>query len=185
MKHIETPLSDEVIASLRTGDEVLLSGIVYTARDAAHKRLVALLKKDEPLPFPLQGNVIYYVGPAPAPPGRPIGAAGPTTSSRMDPYAPFLLEKGLKGMIGKGKRGANVIEAIKKFKGIYFVATGGAGALLSACIKEARVIAYPELGAEAIYELKVENLPLFVANDIYGNDIYDIGKKEYQVAPCP
>ncbi|MDL1969504.1 MAG: Fe-S-containing hydro-lyase [Candidatus Desulfofervidaceae bacterium] len=185
MKRIKTPLTDQVIETLKVGDKVLLSGVIYTARDAAHRRIIELFKKDEPLPFNLQGNIIYYVGPTPALPGRPIGAAGPTTSSRMDPYAPLLLEKGLKGMIGKGKRSLDVIEAIKKFKGVYFVATGGAGALLSECIKEARVIAYPELGAEAIYELRVEDLPLFVANDIYGNDIYEIGKKEYQIAPCP
>ena len=185
VKHLHTPLEEEVIAGLKVGDRVLLNGVVYTARDAAHKRLVALLKEGKELPFELKGQVIYYVGPTPAPPGRPIGAAGPTTSSRMDVYAPLLLEHGLKGMIGKGKRSQAVLEAIQKYKGIYFVATGGAGALLAQCIQEAEVVAYPELGAEAIYRLVVKNLPLFVGNDIYGNDIYEQGKKEYQIAPCP
>jgi len=185
VKRLHTPLEEEVIAGLKVGDRVLLNGVVYTARDAAHKRLVALLKEGKELPFELKGQVIYYVGPTPAPPGRPIGAAGPTTSSRMDVYAPLLLEHGLKGMIGKGKRSQAVLEAIQKYKGIYFVATGGAGALLAQCIQEAEVVAYPELGAEAIYRLVVKNLPLFVGNDIYGNDIYEQGKKEYQIAPCP
>ena len=185
VKRLHTPLEEEVIAGLKVGERVLLNGAVYTARDAAHKRLVALLKEGKELPFDLKGQVIYYVGPTPAPPGRPIGAAGPTTSSRMDVYAPLLLEHGLKGMIGKGKRSQAVLEAIQKYKGIYFVATGGAGALLAQCIQEAEVVAYPELGAEAIYRLVVKDLPLFVGNDIYGNDIYEQGKKEYQIAPCP
>ncbi len=185
VKHLQTPLSEEVIAGLKTGDRVLLSGVVYTARDAAHKRLVTLIKEGKNLPFDIEGQIIYYVGPAPAPPGRPIGAAGPTTSSRMDPYAPILLAHGLKGMIGKGKRSREVIEAIKRFKGIYFIAPGGAGALLALCVRQAEVIAYPELGAEAVYKLVVKDLPLFVGNDIYGNDIYEIGKKEFQIASCP
>ena len=185
VKRLHTPLKEEVIASLKVGERVLLNGAVYTARDAALKRLVALLKEGKELPFELKGQVIYYVGPTPAPPGRPIGAAGPTTSSRMDVYAPLLLEHGLKGMIGKGKRSQAVLEAIQKYKGIYFVATGGAGALLAQCIQEAEVVAYPELGAEAIYRLVVKDLPLFVGYDLYGNDIYEQGKKEYQIAPCP
>jgi len=182
---IKTPLRDELLLNLKAGDEVFISGTVYTARDTAHKRLVELIKKNEPLPFSLKGQIIYYVGPTPAPPGRPIGSAGPTTSSRMDVYIPTLLASGLKGMIGKGKRSKKVIEAIKKYKAVYFVTIGGAGALLSQCIYEAKIIAYPELGAEAIYELKVKRLPLFVANDIEGNDLYEMGRRLYQLAPCP
>ncbi|HDD43772.1 MAG TPA: Fe-S-containing hydro-lyase [Candidatus Desulfofervidus auxilii] len=181
MKYITTPLTESLLNGLKVGDKVLLNGIIYTARDAAHKKLVELIKNNKPLPFSLEGQVIYYVGPTPAPPGRPIGSAGPTTSSRLDPYTPILLSVGLKGMIGKGKRGKEVIEAIKKYKAIYFVTIGGAGALLSQCILEAKIIAYPELGPEAIYKLKVKDFPLFVANDIEGNDLYEIGRKSYQI----
>ena len=185
MKNLTTPLSDEVISDLRAGDEVLLSGTVYTARDAAHRRLVELINQGAPLPFSLEGQIIYYVGPTPAPPGKVIGAAGPTTSSRLDAYTPTLLKAGLKGMIGKGKRGKNVIDAIKEYRAIYFVASGGAGALLSKYIYEVKLIAYPELGPEAIYKFKVKDLPVFVGNDIYGNDLYEIGRLRYQRATCP
>ena len=185
MKNLTTPLSDEVISDLRAGDEVLLSGTVYTARDAAHRRLVELINKGAPLPFSLEGQIIYYVGPTPAPPGKVIGAAGPTTSSRLDAYTPTLLKAGLKGMIGKGKRGKNVIDAIKEYRAIYFVASGGAGALLSKYIYEVKLIAYPELGPEAIYKFKVKDLPVFVGNDIYGNDLYEMGRLRYQRATCP
>lgn len=185
MKYLTTPLTDEVINDLKAGDEAFLNGIIYTARDAAHKKLIELINQDAFLPFPLEGQIIYYVGPTPAPPGMVIGAAGPTTSSRLDPYTPTLLKAGLKGMIGKGKRNKEVIDAIKKYKAIYFVAIGGAGALLSKCIYEAKLIAYPELGPEAIYKLKVRDLPLFVGNDIYGNDLYEIGRLRYQHASCP
>ena len=185
MKNLTTPLSDEVISDLRAGDEVLLSGIIYTARDAAHRRLVELINKGAPLPFSLEGQIIYYVGPTPAPPGKVIGAAGPTTSSRLDAYTPTLLKAGLKGMIGKGKRGKNVIDAIKEYRAIYFVASGGAGALLSKYIYEVKLIAYPELGPEAIYKFKVKDLPVFVGNDIYGNDLYEMGRLRYQRATCP
>ena len=185
MKNLTTPLSDEVISDLRAGDEVLLSGTVYTARDAAHRRLVELINQGAPLPFSLEGQIIYYVGPTPAPPGKVIGAAGPTTSSRLDAYTPILLKAGLKGMIGKGKRGKNVIDAIKEYRAIYFVASGGAGALLSKYIYEVKLIAYPELGPEAIYKFKVKDLPVFVGNDIYGNDIYEMGRLRYQRATCP
>ncbi len=185
MKNLTTPLSDEVISDLRAGDEVLLSGTVYTARDAAHRRLVELINQGAPLPFSLEGQIIYYVGPTPAPPGKVIGAAGPTTSSRLDTYTPILLKAGLKGMIGKGKRGKNVIDAIKEYRAIYFVASGGAGALLSKYIYEVKLIAYPELGPEAIYKFKVKDLPVFVGNDIYGNDLYEMGRLRYQRATCP
>ena len=185
MKNLTTPLSDEAISDLRAGDEVLLSGIIYTARDAAHRRLVELINQGAPLPFSLEGQIIYYVGPTPAPPGKVIGAAGPTTSSRLDAYTPILLKAGLKGMIGKGKRGKNVIDAIKEYRAIYFVASGGAGALLSKYIYEVKLIAYPELGPEAIYKFKVKDLPVFVGNDIYGNDIYEMGRLRYQRATCP
>ena len=169
---LHTPLFDEDIMKLRSGDVVFLSGIIYTARDAAHKRLVDTLDRGEELPFDLKGAAIYYVGPSPAPPGRPIGSAGPTTSYRMDSYAPRLHSLGLKASIGKGKRSEEVRQAMQDHKAVYFGATGGAGALLSQCIKEARVIAYEELGPEAIRELSVEDLPLLVINDAYGNELY-------------
>jgi fumarate hydratase subunit beta len=178
---LNTPLTDEDVKRLRIGDRVLLSGIIYSARDAAHKRLVALIKEGKPLPFDLQGQVIYYMGPSPAPPGRPIGAAGPTTSYRMDPYAPELIAKGLKGMIGKGARSPEVKEAMKKYGAVYFAAIGGAGALMSQSILSAEVIAYPELGPEAIRRLEVKDLPIVVANDIYGGDLYEEGVKRYAV----
>lgn len=178
--HLTTPLSDADLEKLRIGDSVLISGVIYTGRDAAHKRLVDLVNQGMDLPCDLNGQVIYYVGPAPAKPGQVIGSAGPTTSYRMDAYAPTLIkEKGLKGMIGKGLRNDKVKEAIMKHKAVYFGATGGAGALLAKCIKSSEVIAYPELGPEAVRKLLVEDLPLTVINDIYGGDLYEEGVKEY------
>jgi fumarate hydratase subunit beta len=169
---LTTPLTDEDVSKLVIGDVVLLTGTIYTARDAAHKRLVESLDKGETLPFDLKGALIYYVGPSPAPPGRPIGAAGPTTSYRMDSYAPRLYSLGLKATIGKGKRSDEVKAALEAHKAVYFGATGGAGALLSQCIKAAKVIAYEDLGPEAIRELTVEDFPLLVINDAKGGELY-------------
>ncbi len=180
---LETPLTDADVTPLRIGDRVLLSGVVYTARDAAHKRLVDLMDHDQPLPFDLRGAVIYYVGPAPAPPGKPIGSAGPTTSYRMDPFAPRLIAAGLKGMIGKGNRSEEVIAAIKRHKAIYFGAIGGAGALIAKSIVSSEIIAYEDLGPEAIRRLEVRDLPLFVINDTVGGDLYQEGMKRYAQAP--
>ncbi len=179
-KKIKTPLTEDVIEDLKCGDLVEITGVIYTARDAAHKRLVDLIKEGKNLPFDLRGAIIYYVGPTPAKPGKVIGSAGPTTSYRMDPYAPFLLEKGLKGMIGKGKRSKEVRDAIIKYKGIYFASTGGAAALLAKHIKSAEVVAYEDLGPEAIRRLYVEDFPAIVVNDIYGNDLYEEGVKKYK-----
>jgi len=179
--HLTTPLSDEDVAQLKAGDIVYLSGTIYTARDAAHKRLVDLIEKGEPLPFDLKGAVIYFVGPTPPKPGEPIGSAGPTTSYRMDSYSPTLIAHGLKGMIGKGKRNQAVKDACQKHKAVYFGATGGAGALLGKLIKDAKVIAYEELGPEAIRELKVEAFPVTVINDAWGNDLYEEGRRQYEV----
>jgi len=179
--YLTTPLTDEDVMNLKAGDIVYLSGTLFTARDAAHKRLVDLIENKEELPFPLQGAVIYFVGPTPPKPGDPIGSAGPTTSYRMDSYSPTLIEYGLKGMIGKGKRNQEVKDACKEYKAVYFGATGGAGALLGKLIKDAKVIAYEELGPEAIRMLKVENFPVTVINDAYGNDLYEEGRKKYEV----
>jgi len=176
---MKTPLKPEDVDKLRAGDKVNLNGFIYTARDAAHKKLVELLKEEKPLPLPLDGEIIYYVGPSPTPPGKPIGSAGPTTSGRMDPYAPLLIERGLRGMIGKGERAVGVVEAMQKFGAVYFAATGGAAALLSKRIVKAEIIAYPELGAEAINRLTVENFPVIVAQDRYGGNIYKEGQKQY------
>jgi len=179
-KLITTPLTTYVIESLNCGDKVLLNGIIYTGRDAAHKRLYEIIKKGEKLPFDLNGQIIYYVGPCPAKPGTVIGSAGPTTSGRMDPYTPILLQHGLKGMIGKGLRSREVVEAIVKHKAVYFAAIGGAGALLADSIKEAEVLAFPDLGPEAIYKLRVENFPVVVVIDSKGNDLYKIGRERYK-----
>ena len=176
---IKTPLTNDVIEKLHTGDNVLISGILYTARDAAHERLVQLVEAGKDLPFDIIGQIIYYVGPTPAKPGTPIGSAGPTTSYRMDPYAPTLLDLGLKGMIGKGARNQEVTDSIKKNQAVYFAATGGAGALISKTIKAAEVISYEDLGAEAIRKLSVENFPAIVVNDIFGNDLYVTSRKLY------
>ncbi|MHB1660991.1 MAG: Fe-S-containing hydro-lyase [bacterium] len=177
---ITTPLSIETVLSLKTGDEVLISGTIYTARDQAHFRLVELIEKNKPLPFDLQGQVIYYVGPTPEKPGEVIGSAGPTTSYRMDKYAPMLMEYGLKGMVGKGKRSAEVKDAIKKYKAVYFGAIGGAGALISKTIKSSRIIAYEDLLSEAIRRLTVEDFPAIVVNDVYGGDLYEEGRQKYE-----
>lgn len=179
--YLTTPLTQEQTRELQAGDIVYLNGIIYTARDAAHKRLVDLIDAGEELPFDLNGSVIYFVGPTPPKPGDPIGSAGPTTSYRMDSYSPTLLKHGSLGMIGKGKRNQAVIDACKEFGGIYFGATGGAGALLGKQIKSAEVIAYPELGPEAIRKLEVENFPVTVINDTHGNDLYKMGRALYEV----
>lgn len=177
---LKTPLNNEDVEKLKSGDRVLISGVVYTGRDAAHKRLSILIKEGRELPFDIKGQIIYYVGPTPARPGQVIGSAGPTTSYRMDAYAPSLMEKGLKGMIGKGMRSEAVKEAIKKYKAVYFAATGGAGALLAKHIKKADVVAYEDLGPEAIRRLEVEDLPVIVVNDLKGNDLYIEGERKYK-----
>ncbi len=178
-KKIIPRLTDEVVASLHMGDKILITGVIYTARDAAHNRLIELIEKGEELPFAIQGQIIYYVGPTPPKPGTPIGSAGPTTSGRMDPYAPFLIERGLKGMIGKGQRSQAVRAAMAKYKAVYLGATGGAGALLSKCITKSEIIAFADLGPEAIRRLEVEAFPVIVINDIYGGDLYEEGVKQY------
>lgn len=179
---LRPPLSNDTVDQLSAGDRVLISGTIYTARDAAHKRLVELIRGNRPLPVDLAGQIIYYVGPTPPQPGMPIGAAGPTTSYRMDPYAPVLIEKGLKGMIGKGIRGDAVIEAMKRHRAVYFAATGGAGALISKTIKRAEVVAYADLGTEAIRRLDVEEFPAIVVCDVHGNDLYREGRMKYRRA---
>ncbi|HJC00518.1 MAG TPA: Fe-S-containing hydro-lyase [Candidatus Flavonifractor merdavium] len=178
-KYLTAPLTPEVSRSLRAGESVYLSGTVYTARDAAHKRLCALVAEGKPLPFPIEGSVIYYVGPSPARPGQPIGAAGPTTSYRMDAYAPTLLRLGELGMIGKGKRSPEVIQAMRETGAVYFGAIGGAGALLAKCVKSAQLVCYEDLGAEAIRALQVENLPLTVVIDSLGTNLYETGRADY------
>jgi fumarate hydratase subunit beta len=178
---LTTPLLNEDIENLKIGDKVLLNGVLFTGRDAAHKRLFDLIKKGEDLPIDLKGQVIYYVGPTPAKPGKPIGSAGPTTSYRMDPFAPTLIELGLKGMIGKGNRSQEVIESMKKYKAVYFGATGGAGALLAKRIKKATVVAYEDLGPEAIRRLEVEDFPVTVVNDCNGGDLYKEGIKRFAI----
>lgn len=179
--NIKTPLDEETIKKLKAGDQVFITGVIYTARDAAHKRLIEALEKGEKLPFDLTNQTVYYMGPSPAKPGQVIGSAGPTTSGRMDSYAPQLMAAGLKGMIGKGNRSQAVKDAIQKYKAVYFAAIGGAGALISKSIKKAEVIAYEDLGAEAIRRLEVENFPVTVINDIYGGDLYEQGKAKYQI----
>ncbi|MFO7674967.1 MAG: Fe-S-containing hydro-lyase [bacterium] len=179
-KRIRTPLTDETIAGLAAGDAVLITGRIYTGRDLAHARLVETLEKGEKPPFDLEGAIIYYVGPSPAPPGRPIGSAGPTTSYRMDKYTPTLLARGLKGMIGKGNRTQPVLDAIRQYRAVYFAAVGGAAALISRSIKAAKVIAYDELGPEAVRELEVEDFPAIVVNDPSGRDLYDEGVARYR-----
>ena len=176
---IQLPLTREKARELKAGDSCLLSGIIYTARDAAHKRLCALADEGKELPFPVKDATIYYVGPTPAKPGQAIGSAGPTTSYRMDAYSPTLIALGETGMIGKGKRGPEVIDAMKEHGAVYFGAIGGCGALLSRCIKSARVVAYEDLGAEAIRELVVENFPAVVIIDADGNNLYETGKADY------
>jgi fumarate hydratase subunit beta len=177
---IATPLTDEVIEKLRAGAKVEITGTIYVGRDAAHKRFMEALESRQPLPFDPRGQIIYYMGPSPAPPGKPIGSAGPTTSYRMDPYTPRLLEQGLKGMIGKGNRGPEVKEALKKHKAVYFAAVGGAAALIAHSIERAEVIAYEDLGPEALRRLEVADFPVIVVNDMYGADTYEEGKAEYR-----
>ena len=176
---ITLPLTREKARELRAGDSCLLSGVIYTARDAAHKRLCALADEGKELPFPVKDATIYYVGPTPAKPGQAIGSAGPTTSYRMDAYSPTLIALGETGMIGKGKRGPEVIEAMKECGCVYFGAIGGAGALLSSCVKKAEIIAYEDLGAEAIRRLEIEDLPVTVIIDAEGNNLYETGRKAY------
>ncbi len=179
-KRLTTPLKDSDLENLKVGEKVFLSGIIYTGRDAAHKRLVELLDAGRELPFNVEGQVIYYVGPAPAKPGKPIGSAGPTTSYRMDAYAPRLIEVGLKGMIGKGSRSQEVVESMKKHKAVYFAAVGGAAALIAKSIKSKELVAYEDLGPEAIFKLEVEDFPVIVANDIKGDDLYKQGMEAYR-----
>ena len=181
VKKVMFPLTDEALASLKAGDNVLLTGTMYAGRDAAHKRMVEALEQGKSLPFDIKGQVIYFMGPSPARPGQPIGSAGPTTSGRMDSYSPRLIAEGLKGMIGKGMRSQEVKDAMKKHKAVYLAAIGGAGALISKTIKKSEVIAYDELGAEAIRRLEVEDFPATVVNDIYGGDLYQEGKARYRV----
>ena len=180
MIKLKTPLKTEDLIDLKAGDMVSLSGIIYTARDAAHAKITEALKMKKKIPFELEGQVIYYVGPTPEKEGQIIGSAGPTTSERMDSYTPVLLEMGLKGMIGKGKRSKVVRESIKNNKAVYFAAVGGAAALISKSIKKSKIIAYEELGTEAVRELTVEDFQLTVINDIYGNDLYELGRKKYE-----
>ncbi|MFC2072642.1 Fe-S-containing hydro-lyase [Chloroflexota bacterium] len=181
VKKITLPLTDETLEELKTGDNVLLTGIIYTARDAAHKRMVEALDQGKSLLFDIKGQTIYYMGPSPAKPGQPIGSAGPTTSGRMDAYSPRLIAEGLKGMIGKGMRSPTVKDAMKQYQAVYMAAIGGAGALISKSIKKSEVIAYEELGAEAIRRLEVEDFPATVINDIYGGDLYHEGKTKYRI----
>lgn len=176
---ITAPVKDNEIEKLKAGDKVLISGTIYTARDAAHKRLINLLEEGKELPFDIKNQIIYYVGPSPAKPGAAIGSAGPTTSYRMDPFTPELLRIGLKGMIGKGKRNDEVINAIRKNKAVYFGAIGGAAALIAKSIIKAEIIAYEDLGSEAIRKLEIKDFPAVVVIDSYGNNLYDIGQTEY------
>lgn len=178
-KHIKTPITKEISETLTAGDYVFLTGIIYTARDAAHKRMYESLIKETELPIDIENQTIYYMGPSPAREGRPIGSAGPTTASRMDKYAPKLLDLGLSAMIGKGKRNKEVLEAVKRNKSVYLAAVGGAGALLSKCIKSSEIVAYEDLGTEAIRKLEVENFPVIVVADCKGNNLYETAIKEY------
>lgn len=178
-KKVTLPLTDEAIRDLKAGDNVLLTGVMYVGRDAAHKRMVEALDQGQDLPFDVRGQTIYFMGPSPAKPGQVIGAAGPTTSGRMDAYSPRLMAEGLKGMIGKGSRSQEVKEAIKKHKAVYFAAIGGAGALIARAIKKSDTVAYEELGAEAVLRLEVENFPATVVNDAHGGDLYQEGKAKY------
>ena len=179
-KRITLPLSEEVLKDLSAGDDVLLNGTIYVGRDAAHKRMIEALDRGEKLPFDIKGQTIYFMGPTPPRPGKPIGAAGPTTSGRMDSYSPRLIAEGLKGMVGKGMRSTAVKEAMKQHKAVYFGTVGGAGALTSKSIKKAEVVVYEELGAEALRRLEVSNFPVTVVNDTYGGDLYEEGKANYK-----
>jgi len=180
---LASPLSEEAVSRLRSGDPVLITGVVFTARDAAHKRLVEALDRGESLPFDLQGQTVYYMGPTPARPGHVIGSAGPTTSGRMDVYTPRLLAAGLRAMVGKGSRSAAVKEALHQYRAVYFAALGGAGALIAQSVRKAEIVAYDDLGPEAIRRLEVVDLPAMVVNDIYGGDLYEEGKARYRIRP--
>jgi fumarate hydratase subunit beta len=179
-KKVTLPLTEKTLADLKAGDNLLLSGVIYAARDAAHKKMIDTIDRGEPLPFDIKGQTLYYMGPSPAPPGRVIGSAGPTTSTRMDSYTPRLLATGLKGMIGKGVRSQEVKDAMKKHKAVYLTAVGGAGALISKTIIKSEAVAYPDLGSEAVLRLEVKDFPATVINDIHGGDLYVEGKKKYQ-----
>lgn len=179
-KHIKAPITKEVSRTLHAGDYIYITGTIYTARDAAHKRMDEALVKGEKLPIDIENQAIYYMGPSPAREGRPIGSAGPTTASRMDKYAPKLLDLGLTAMIGKGKRSPEVLEAVKRNGSVYLAAVGGAGALLSKCIKSSEIVAYEDLGTEAIRRLEVEDFPVIVVADCEGNNLYETAIKEYQ-----
>jgi fumarate hydratase subunit beta len=181
VQSIGSPLDEETIKKLKAGDRILITGVIYAARDAAHKRMVETLDRGDNLPFDMNNQIIYYMGPTPARPGQVIGSAGPTTSGRMDSYALGLIAAGLRGMVGKGRRSQAVKDAIKKYKAVYFAAIGGTGALISRSIKKAEVIAYEDLGVEAILRLEVKDFPATVINDIYGGDLYEQGKAKYQV----
>lgn len=176
---IKTPLKREDVKKLKAGDSCLITGVIYTARDAAHKRLCELIERGEEFPFDIRNSIIYFVGPTPEKPGQAIGSCGPTTSYRMDAYSPELIKKGQTGMIGKGKRGPEVVDAMKEYGAVYFGAIGGCGALLSRCVKKAEVIAYDDLGAEAIRRLEVEDFPVIVVIDSEGNNLYETGRKNY------
>ena len=178
-KYINAPISDEDAKSLHSGDYVYITGTIYTARDAAHKRMAEALSAGQPLPIDMKNNIIYYMGPSPAREGRPIGSAGPTTATRMDKYAPILLDLGEKAMIGKGKRSKEVMDAIVRNHAVYFAAVGGAGALLSKCIKKSEIVCYEDLGAEAIRKLEVKDFPVIVVIDSEGNNLYETAIKEY------
>jgi fumarate hydratase subunit beta len=181
-RSVQLPLSDDVVETLHAGDELLLTGVMYVGRDAAHKRMVETLEAGERLPVDLKGQIIYFMGPTPARPGKIIGSAGPTSSYRMDFYSPRLLAEGLKGMIGKGMRSREVKDAMKQYKAVYLGAIGGAGALLSRCIKKVEVVAYDDLGAEAFRRIVVQDFPVTVVNDIYGGDLYEAGRSRYRIA---
>ncbi|MDH5510644.1 MAG: Fe-S-containing hydro-lyase [Nitrospinota bacterium] len=179
---LATPLTEEAVSLLKSGDQVSISGVLYTARDAAHKRLVDLLDQGKPLPFDISGAVIYYVGPSPAKPGRVVGSAGPTTSYRMDAYSELLMEVGMKGMIGKGKRAPDVVDAMVKHKAVYFAAIGGAAALIARSIKSVEIVAYEDLGPEAVRRMVVEDFQAVVINDVHGADLYQMGQEKYRIA---
>lgn len=179
-QHISTPITEQIAENLQAGDYVYLNGTIYVARDAAHKRMAEALDRGKELPIPIQNATIYYMGPSPAREGRPIGSAGPTTASRMDKYTPRLLDLGLKAMVGKGKRTKEVLDAVVRNKAVYFAAVGGAGALLSKCIKQSEIVCYEDLGAEAIRKIEVENFPVIVVADCHGNNLYETAVKEYR-----
>ena len=181
VRNITLPLSDDILETLHAGDELLLTGAMYVGRDAAHKRMIETLQAGEPLPVDLKGQVIYFMGPTPARPGKAIGSAGPTSSYRMDAYSPRLMAEGLKGMIGKGMRSKEVKEAMKKHRAVYLGAIGGAGALFAGCIRKVEVVAYDDLGPEALRRIEVRDFPVTVVNDIYGGDIYEEGRAQFRV----